>query len=95
MTKATHNWQIVDRWDVDDDGAMDMIVTDNEQTLLLARRHVRSAADPATWCIAYDVTGASDIRATLEESGEHVDCIPFPALEWSAALVNNVANAAN
>lgn len=94
MTRTTHNWTMIDRWDVDDDGAEDMIVTDGERTLLLVRRHVRGPADPATWCIAYDATGTSDIRTTLKESGEHVNCIPFTVLEWPATIVHNIANAA-
>ena len=90
----TCDWRIIDRWDVDNDGAEDMTVTDGNRTLLLVRRHVRGAADPATWCIAYDVTGVIDVRDNLNESGEHINSIPFDALEWPAIIVSNVANSA-
>lgn len=87
-------WRAVDRWDVDDDGAEDMVVTDGRRTLLLCRRHALGAADPATWCVAFDATGVADVRASVAASGEHIRNIALDPLDWDAAIVARVARAA-
>ena len=91
------NWTIIDRWDVDD-GAEDMIVTDGEKTRLLARRHNLGAADPATWCMAYDCgnADAKDVRDSVSEGGEHIAIIAerYQPLDWPSCVVANIANAA-
>lgn len=87
-------WRVFDRWGVDDDGAEDMVVTDGRRTLLLCRRHALGAADPATWCVAFDATGVADVRASVAASGEHVREIALEPLDWDAATVARVARAA-
>lgn len=88
-------WRILDRWDVDEDGAEDMLVRDERtgRRVLLCRRHNR-AADPATWCVAFDATGVADVRASVSSSGEHIREIALNPLEWDSGIVARVARAA-
>ena len=92
------HWSIIDRWDVDNDGAEDMIVTDGEKTILLARRHNLGAADPATWCMAYDCVDADAkaVRDAVSEGGEHIAIIAerYQPLDWPSWTVANIASAA-
>ena len=87
-------WRALDRWDVDDDGAEDMVVADGRRTILLCRRHNLGAADPATWCVAFDATGVANVRASVAASGEHISQIAFAPLAWDADAVARVARAA-
>ena len=98
MSKTgNQTWAIVDRWDVDDDGAEDMIVSDGVRSILLVKRHNLGAADPATWCMAYDLDGktAEEVRRICAE-GEHIIILAhsLDPLEWPTAVCNNIATAA-
>ena len=87
-------WRIVDRWDVDADGAEDMLVSDGRRTILLCRRHNLGAADPATWCVAFEATGVADVRASVAASGEHIREIALDPLAWDADAAARVARTA-
>lgn len=89
-------WRVVDRWDVDADGAEDMLVRDERtgRRVLLCRRHNLGAADPATWCVAFDAAGVADVRASVAASGEHISQIALAPLAWDADAVARVARAA-
>lgn len=89
-------WRVVDRWDVDADGAEDMLVRDERtgRRVLLCRRHNLGAADPATWCVAFDAAGVADVRASVAASGEHISQIALAPLAWDADAAARVARAA-
>lgn len=87
-------WRIVDRWDVDDSGAEDMLVEAGARRVLLCRRHARGAADPATWCVAYDACGVADVRAAVAATGEHIMSIGLEPIDWPTETVDRVARCA-
>lgn len=90
-------WRILDRWDVDEDGAEDMLVRDERtgRRVLLARRHNLGAADPATWCVAYDCAGVDDVRAAVD-GAEHIQLLAsvLDPLDWAATVCDRVARVA-
>lgn len=90
-------WRVVDRWDVDDDGAEDLLLCDERgRQLLLARRHERGSADPATWCAAFECGRGVDVRATAARVGEHIRSLAdaFGVRDWPAEQVARLADLA-
>lgn len=107
MDKTTHNWTIIDRWDLGDEANCPelMIVTDGTDHYLLGKLREHPAL-PATWCMAIRIL-KTDTRETLEaDAGRNCpmtvwDCAmegyddDRPIMfEWSDSIIHNIANAA-
>ena len=107
MNKTTHNWTMIDRWDLDDEanGAMLMIVgNENGDRYLLAKLR-NHPAGPAAWGMAISVL-PTDTRKTLEaDAGRNCPMTVWQCalegydddrevMDWASALILNIVNAA-